>query len=134
MFRLTRLTMGLMAVAFLLSSGCGGKSLAKVTGKVTYKDQPLTSGDINFLSRETGAAAMAKIDSSGTFTLPEIEPGKYAVYFTATTAEPMAPGSRPAAKQAPVTLPKKVRDPNLSDLTVTIKSGDNPDVKVEIKD
>lgn len=50
------------AAAVLLLPGCGGERLYKVTGTVTWKDQPVADGQINFLPADANLhPATAKI-------------------------------------------------------------------------
>src|SRR5712691_2896759 len=75
--RLGRLT---PLLALLLVAGCGPSS-AKVTGKVSYKDQTLTSGTVTFFgpddSRKSGS-----IGPDGTYTItdPPLGPVRIAIF------------------------------------------------------
>lgn len=131
---MSRLHMFGLLTAAVLVVGCGQSKGGKVKGQVVYKDQPVAGGSVNFLSRETGSAAIAKIESSGEFTLADPLPaGTYTVYVTPTAAEPAAPGTRVMAAKGPA-IPVKARDPGTSGVTVTVKPGENPPMTILLTD
>lgn len=82
-----RLAIGL-AVA-LTFAGCGGADpnkpkLGRVSGKVTYKGQPLTSGTVTFSPEagkggETGQVATGPISSNGSYELTTFNTGDGAI-------------------------------------------------------
>jgi hypothetical protein len=61
--------------------GCGGNgagtmpSLVPVTGKVTFKGQPLTSGTVRFEPDDFGRPASGKLQPDGTFVLSTLKDG-----------------------------------------------------------
>jgi len=73
----------------LMLTGCGGAdkdkpTLAKVTGKVTYKGKPLTSGSVIFTpiagkGGETGQTATGEVASDGTYELTTFNTGDGAI-------------------------------------------------------
>lgn len=67
----------LLALTLLgLLAGCGDdKGLVSVFGTVTYKGQPLASGDISFVPEAGGQAATGQIDSGGGYRLGTFAPG-----------------------------------------------------------
>jgi hypothetical protein len=81
------------ATCLLVSmAGCGGKTLQTVPvhGKVTWKGQPITSGDVGFHPQKLAVEgphriAVARLDGEGKYTLSTVthgdgvQPGKYAV-------------------------------------------------------
>src|SRR5262249_43114319 len=73
----------LLALA-LLAGGCS--SSGTVTGKVTYKGEPLGSGKVAFYS--ANATATGDIDASGNYTIPKAPLGPVRV-----TVETIAPAS-----------------------------------------
>jgi hypothetical protein len=110
-----------------LLAGCGGgKGLtAKVSGKVTLDNQPLTKGDVTFSpTTPDGQIAYGTIDSSGNYTLKTggdtgIKPGEYEVSVRAT-------GEPPASdKPPPLLTPEKYADPKKSGWKFTVKAGSN---------
>lgn len=112
--------------------GCAEeKPSGLVSGTVKYKGMPLRSGNINFLST-TGAAAIARINDSGDYTVEGSLPaGEYRVYVTPPVPEPGPPGKVVLPKR--FDLPSKFQDPATSGETVVIKEGVN-NTALELKD
>ncbi len=115
-----------------LSSGCeeGTPSLAPVSGKVIYQNQPLPRGSIVFVPDadrgSNGPLAQGTIQPDGSYIIqtgdkPGAMPGYYRV--TVIAVEESNRGYyRPAS--APHSLvPEKYRDPQLSDLSCEVKAG-----------
>lgn len=128
---LSRAGVALVLLCGVLGCGADSKPAGEVSGKVTYQGDPVGSGTVNFLST-TGAAAMARISTDGSYTLDsELEAGEYKVYLLAPVPEPVAPGTRPP-KLGKFTVPKKYLDPTSSDLTVIVKEGPN-EIPIEMK-
>jgi hypothetical protein len=124
-----------LAVAVLAPGGCGkgGKPTGRVSGQVLYAGKPVTEGEVNFFSKERGVGAVAKIDSSGNYALPDpIETGEYKVYVTPPLPKTVDP-KKGEAKKVSSPIPRKYRDAATSDLTYTVKEGPN-DYKIELKD
>ena len=130
---LTRPTTGLfLGVVLVSATACNAeKPTATATGTVTYNGTPVTTGQLNLLSK-TGAGAQAKIGETGDFTIAgEIEAGEYTVFVTPPPPEPQAPGAG-RAKPRTFTVPAKFRDAATSGVTVTVKPGTNT-IPVEFK-
>src|SRR5262245_65909291 len=51
-----------MFVALVLSAGCGGPTTGTVTGRVTYKERPVASGQISFIGPD-GVPVCAPIEN-----------------------------------------------------------------------
>ena len=51
-----------------LLSGCGGSNVVSVSGRLTYKGQPVTNAFINFVP-DNGRPSMGETDQDGKFTL-----------------------------------------------------------------
>ena len=129
----SRLGVVVLALFVVGLAGCNTSNEAQVGGKVTYAGSPVTSGQVNFLSREKGIGAMAPLNSSGDFQLPDaVEPGKYAVYVTPPQAEPAPPGV-PATPPPASNIPQKARDPNTSGVEVSVQAGENK-LTIDLKD
>jgi hypothetical protein len=71
-----------LTAAFVTVAGCGpanGLNLVKVSGKVTYKGQPVKNGTVFFMPDEgkktVGPAAVGSITSDGSYTLSTESPG-----------------------------------------------------------
>jgi hypothetical protein len=143
-----------LALLVLVAAGCS-QSSGKMSGTVTYKNQPLTTGVVTFIT-ETGAAT-ASIDSNGTYTAEEVPPGTAKVSVFVSGGAPKMKGGvggvkdrmtipkdlPPEAQKAfenskkggsGVNIPAKYLDPEQSGLTVTVKSGQNPPYNIELKD
>ena len=77
-----RTTAAALALLSAFALGCdGGKPTGSVSGTVKYKGAPLAEGDVNFLGKN-GAAAVAKIDASGSFKIDgPLDADEYRVYF-----------------------------------------------------
>ena len=76
------LTLPMLALALLgPSTGCGANgagtmpSLVPVTGKVTFKGQPLTTGIVRFEPDDFGRPATGKLQPDGTFVLTTLKDG-----------------------------------------------------------
>lgn len=78
----------MLAVAAAIVVGCGGDTgkpkLGRVSGKVTYKGQPVTKGIVSFVpsggpGAETGQAATGEIGPDGEYTLTTFDKGDGAV-------------------------------------------------------
>lgn len=117
--------------------GCGGGT-TEVTGTVTYRGKPVTSGTVAFAA-PSGAAVYAEIKPDGTYEASGVPVGKLSVAVSspdprvATPADggrgrgKGPPAAQPAAK-APdgwVSLPPKYATPDQSGLSVTLTSKPN---------
>lgn len=145
--------MHLLALLFLLAlaaalSGCGGRGMGQVKGKVSVGGQPINNGTIMFYPAE-GPGAVGEIGQDGTYTLRTHKPGDGAVIGThkvAIHATSVGPGTLeapkslddelrdPAAGKAVRNLvpgkitwlvPEKYSTPNESPLTAEVKAGQN---------
>ncbi|MBX6316173.1 MAG: hypothetical protein IRY99_25170, partial [Isosphaeraceae bacterium] len=120
----------------LVPLGCGrsGPELAPVTGKVTYKGQPVPRGTISFqpVDPKQGAPATGTIEPDGTYTMQTTEPGdgvrpgQYRVAITAREEAPILDYIPKTPPPPPKSLiPEKYENPETSGLTATVKSGRN---------
>jgi hypothetical protein len=127
-------------LAILVCVGGCGSSTPVVRGKVTYKNNPVTSGEVRFLS-ETGLPGRAGlISSAGTYEIRDAPLGdvKVAVisYKSAGAAKATVgekgkkSGSRPGFESA---IPAKYADFAISGLTYTVTSG-SQSFDIELKD
>jgi hypothetical protein len=108
----------------LLLIGCGNTNVGTVSGTVTYKGQPVRSGDVNLISAR-GDAARVSIREDGSYNVPDPLPiGEYQVAITAPVSEPPAPGTKPKPVP-PFDVPAKYRDTSTSKLTLQVKPGKN---------
>jgi hypothetical protein len=112
---------------FVMIAGCGSNSLQTVPvhGKVTWKGEPLTSGDIAFHPQKLAVEgphrlAIARLDTEGKYTLSTVthgdgvQPGEYAVVVVARVGgrmvdagENLKPSPLPPSYSAVNTTPLK---------------------------
>ena len=133
---------GAAAAILILSSicvcGCGGKSSkgATLSGKVTFKDQPLTGGSIMLHSIDGKKQFPGTISPDGTFAIGGLTSGEMVVTIETESikgqtgvAYKVPPGQKAPemkvklAKYVPI--PKTYGDVNSSPLRATVKSGSN---------
>jgi hypothetical protein len=108
-------------------TGCGGNTLqtVPVQGKVTWKGQPLTSGDIAFHPQKLAVEGphrmgIGRFDAEGKYTLSTVshgdgvQPGEYAVVIVARegrrmvdAGENLKPSPLPPSYSAVSTTPLK---------------------------
>src|SRR5262249_9986965 len=108
------LTMVLLAVILIGVAACGpgnGLNLAPVSGKVTYKGQPVKNGTVMFEPDESkgnsGPQAIGTIKSDGTYILSSQDPGDGAVVWMHRVGV-LGIESEPVSAQA---LPSPEKDP-----------------------
>ena len=122
----------LFAMFTFVSGGCS-PSKAVVTGKVSYKGELVTTGEIHFIG-EAGESRSSAIGSDGKYQIDDAPVGPITVTIVATKltsktekAQPAPDGeSPPEPVQTMVTtslVPKKYNDPQTSKLNHTIKRG-----------
>jgi hypothetical protein len=124
---------GLLLATLVVLAGCQTKAPpATVSGKVTYKNQPLTSGFVNFYMPDKGIAAQGQIDADGNYKLQgEIIAGTFKVYVQPPTPEQLPPGK--VSKRPPFNVPPKFQDPAQTPMTKEVKAGAN-DIPIELTD
>ena len=129
-----RVRIGSFGIVALIPLACGrtGPEMASVSGKVTYKGQPITQGTISFQPVDPdGRIATGTIGPDGSYSLQTEEPGdgallgQYRVGIAARgeeqvldyiPAKPVKPKSQ---------IPLQYENPETSGLTATVKSGRN---------
>lgn len=139
---------GLLLTVFVAGlSGCGGKKKAKVSGKVTYKGNPVTGGTLTlYPSAEKQAPIPIQIQANGQFITTDVPPGSYKVAISTESVKLTAPPSLPRGAQMKppagvkipegagqygqdtsgmkyVQIPPKYAKPETSGLTWDIKGG-----------
>jgi len=158
----------LVGIAFLASmmcTGCSGDGApkpktVKVTGKVTYKGQPVQSASVAFLGDGNSSPALGRTDAEGRFQLTTSDPGdgavpgvhKVTVAKIASSSKPptatgtssmedMAKkaaerGNKPPAEDAgPMSLlPEKYAQVSTTDLSFEVKESGTNDFTIELKD
>ena len=65
-------------------AGCSssGPAVGEVSGKVTFKNQPVKEGTVTFLNPNEGGAGESPIDANGNYTIPHLVVGEYIVIVT----------------------------------------------------
>lgn len=121
------------AAVFLTSMvvGCssGGPPTGRVQGKVTFKGNPVTEGNIQFLNPKEGGTAGAELNKDGTYVVPNpVVVGEYLVTVSPLTVivdtDPGKSPPAPVEKPAP-NIPQKVRQQGSTHLRATVKTGQN---------
>ncbi|MEZ6143540.1 MAG: hypothetical protein R3B84_23495 [Zavarzinella sp.] len=114
----------ILLISLFVLTGCGSGDTGTITGKVTYKGSPVSSGSINFMMPETGSAAQADLNKNGEFTLSTpLKTGTYKVYFLPPPAEQLPPGQM--SKPNEFVVPKLYQDVGTTTITKEITSGAN---------
>lgn len=91
-----------LIVLLLAGTGCGPRT-GFVTGRVTYRQQPLTQGTVTFFC-DDGQIVFGLINKDGIYTIPNVPEGR--VRGTVATHPPVPPGfsihqQLPPSKDAP---------------------------------
>lgn len=111
-------------------AGCSpsGPAVGEVSGKVTFKGQPVKEGTVTFLNPNEGGAGESPIDANGGYAIPKLVVGEYLVIVTPLMEmKDTDPGKSPPApveKPAP-NIPVKFRQQGLTPLKTPIKEGKN---------
>ena len=129
--------------------GCGGEpGLARVRGRVTYKGQPVTQGDV-FFSPEGGGTrgAQGKLDADGSYSLGTYAPGdgayigKHKVSVVAQGADKPIPNKMKGKMLAEdmqgtgdALVPRKYFSPESSGLSAEVKEGRSNVFDFDLKD
>lgn len=140
-------------LALLLLAGCGGTPSLQpdgptgtVSGKVTWKGAPVTSGIITFVNPQQGLPFTANIGADGSYALVgpfngAIPVGEYQIAVAPAQQAPPDPmalmqpmgeaGAPQPAQDVPGEIPLKFRSPDLSGIKKTVVEGAN-DIAVDI--
>ena len=111
-------------------AGCGpsGPPVGEVSGKVTFKGQPVKEGTVTFMNPTEGGAGESPIAADGGYAIPELVVGEYIVVVNPLMEmKDTDPGKSPPAlveKPAP-NVPTKYRQQGLTPLKSSIKEGKN---------
>jgi hypothetical protein len=130
--------MALVAAFGLLIScttGCGSKvkPTGEVYGKVSYKDKPVTAGNVKFFPEAGGEPVLTLIAPDGTYRITGVPVGRSKVAVETLHLKghmtPPPPGlakmmNGPQAKY--VEIPKKYEQPDTSTLAFEVEKGAKP--------
>ena len=119
----------------VMSCGCGGPTISKVAGTVTYKGKPLEFGKVFFAPMDqTIPPAQSVIQSDGTYSL-EVQgdrkapiagayAGEYRVWISCYPYHKPGWAGNPLA-QSKSLIPEKYENVNTSGLTASVGKGPN---------
>jgi hypothetical protein len=131
-----RHVIGLFILMILQATICGCGNGATVTGKVMYKDRPVTYGSIIFLKDKTARSGF--IEPDGSYTVEDVPAGTVKIAVISRNPskgrsvlrgqKPVPPGKKGTASAKTASnqwfpLPAKFEDPKTSGLGCTIDSG-----------
>jgi hypothetical protein len=125
-----RAILAIVSVFFFVGCDGGKASLAPVSGKVFYQNQPLGRGTIVFVPDadrgNNGPLAQGTIQAGGSYTVQtEGKPGAAPGWYRVTVIAVEIPAAYATGRSyLPRSLvPERYRDPQLSDLTCEVKAG-----------
>jgi hemoglobin len=100
-----------------------------VSGKVTFKGQPLPGGTVSFVAAD-GKIYSSPIAADGTYNVTDVKVGEYKVAIETESAKPKDKPNPPEEKKpddkgaaAFVAIPKKYAKPETTDLVATVMKG-----------
>jgi hypothetical protein len=124
----------------LLLVGCGAQT-GNLSGKVTYKGNPVKGGTVIFMTADTTKVVRANIEDNGNYSAKGLPVGEMIILVESAWTPPKIPGgakTAPPAGQKPpeghpeakagakgsTLIPARYSDPKQTDLKVTVKGGD----------
>lgn len=85
----------------VFAAGCGsGDKKSKVTGIITYKNEPVKGGNI-YLTNDAGGSFSSPITMEGAYTITDIVPGTYSVTVDTESVNPDRKSTAAAAGRNP---------------------------------
>jgi hypothetical protein len=153
MFRLipTRRFSQFAVLGALLVAGCSGRGVGEVSGKVTYKERPLTTGSITFIAPNI-PPIVARIEPDGSYVAKNVPAGDVVITImsldpaavskvqgkSASDLPPEAPRNSSNQRDRPdntgwFAIPVKYSHAGSSDLKLSVKPGAN-DYPVQLTD
>lgn len=122
----------LVAIVVCALTGCGsGEVRGRIAGKVTFQGTPLSEGLVFFSNNDKGIHMSGEVKSDGAYEIitakgAGLPLGIYQVRVR-PPLEPLPTGAMlgaPKPKEHP-NIPEKYREYETSDLTLTVKEGQN---------
>jgi hypothetical protein len=123
---LYKLKFAVVSLAVVAIFGCGGEGAATITGRATYRTQPLAGGTVMF-HPQNGHPVSVGIDASGNYTA-ELPPGEYRVAITAAGVQ-VPPGWKegdPSPPPPKLVLPAEYSQRTRTVLSLTVPPGGKP--------
>lgn len=81
------LSVFLLSSLLVFAAGCG--KTGTVSGKVTYKGQPLTAGMVQFFPQNKGGDFSSAIKEDGSYSISKLPPGPVKISVTSNTTSPL---------------------------------------------
>ena len=125
---LSRLTACCFTCVLFVGCGPSGPPVGEVTGKVTFKGQPVKEGTVTFMNPTEGGAGESPIGADGSYAIPELVVGDYIVEVKPLMEmKDTDPGKSPPAlvEKPAANIPTKYRQQGLTPLKTSIKGGKN---------
>jgi hypothetical protein len=113
----------------LLGCGSGGPKGINVGGQATLDGVALTRGDVVLVAEEGAVVRQGTIQNDGTFTVPDIPPGRYKVAlridpFSEDDYDVGEMGKKTLKKNAKaVNIPPKLQDATQSGMSIEVENG-----------
>ncbi len=77
----------IFSALLVFAAGCGGDKKSRVTGIITYKNEPVKGGNI-YLTNDAGGSFSSPITMEGAYTITDIVPGTYSVTVDTESVNP----------------------------------------------
>lgn len=117
----------LVCLAVLASFiGCGSQETQRRTlsGKVTYKGKPLTTGSMEFYLTGSDVPVRAYISREGTYRLSEVLVGEYKLAIKVNAKSHSTSGMKRPGTPDPVPIPNKYANTETSGLMAKVQEKD----------
>ena len=125
------------ALVLISLTGCGEKPTPTGTleGTLLLNGNPYTDGiTLNLINPSTGKPAVTEVDKTGAFKFQKpIEVGEYKAFVAPIATEMTNTDAPPPPIKHDPKIPDKYLNDLNTDLKVTIKEGENKDVKLDMK-
>ncbi len=128
----------LLWVLLLVATGCGDEKMGRVSGKVTFQDEPLTRGRVMFADQAKGVYMTALIQEDGTYVVEMAQGvglplGEYQVAVSPPPSDhPIGPILNPPKVEDEPLFPLRYRSFETTPLKLPVGPGQNTfDIKLE---